>query len=406
MFKLFSKSKSRQSAYRRPVSLYSKTGSSSASSEEWTWLQIDKKLAFITFTFVVFGLIFTYSSSAFDSISYFERQLVFDIVGVIIALFLSQTYSRIQQVIKPVWLLYATWVLLIIVLFTKPIANVHRWIPIGPFNLQPSEIAKVTLVIYLADYLSNVQGKLGRNWKLLLKPLFYSGVTFFLIYRAPDFGTMLLMAVVMLMMFWAAGANWKEIGGIIALGIPIILYQLIFTPYRLVRILNFFHPEGNEADAGYQVIRSSMAVGSGGWFGKGWGNSELKLQYLPEAHTDFIFAIMSEEMGLIQVSLVVVFFCWLLIRGISLACVAKNTFHSLVIFGLTLMIVGQAFFNMSMVIGIIPPKGIPLPFFSYGGSSMVMTLAMIGIICNLAAQSAAPRKARSDDFADYKPRNR
>ena len=407
MFKLFSKSNSRRRSYSYPSASVRRSASpSTGTDKEWTWVKIDKKLAFISFVLICAGLVFTYSSSAFDSVSYFQRQLFFDIIGIGIALFLSQTYTQLQRFFKPIWLVYITWILLIVVLFTKPIANVHRWIPIGPFNLQPSEIAKVTLVIYLADYLSNVQGRLARNFKLLFPPLIVSGITFLLISRAPDLGTVILMGLVMLMMLWAAGANWKHLLVLVPFAVAYVLYQLIFYPYRLMRVIAFFRPDQSTDDAKYQVIRSAMAVGSGGWFGKGLGNSELKLQYLPAAHTDFIFSIMCEEIGLIRILIILAFFCWILIRGISLACASKNTFNSLLIFGLTLTIAGQAFFNMGMAIGIVPPKGIPLPFFSYGGSSVIMTLVMVGIIANAAAQSAVSRKGNSDDFVNYKTRTK
>lgn len=410
MVKLFSKRKSSANSrsYASSISLFTERTPRTGMRKEggWTWLKIDRKLTLITFAFLCFGLIFTYSSSAFDSMAYFKRQLIFDFIGVAAALFLSQTYTRLQSYIKPIWLMYGTWVLLVIVLFTQPIANVHRWIPIGPFNLQPSEIAKVTLVIYIADYLSNVQGKLARNWGLLIKPLVISGITFALIMKAPDLGTVLLMGGVLVMMLFAAGASLKQLGVLFMFGLPVLAYQLIFYSYRLERLLSFLNPEAQAATAGYQLTQSFLAVGSGGWFGKGLGNSELKLEYLPAAHTDFIFSIMCEEVGLVGVLIVIGAFCWLLIRGISLACVSKNSFHSLLIFGLTLTICAQAFFNMAMAIGLLPPKGIPLPFFSYGGSSVIMTLVMMGIIANLAAQTTSARKPHADDFTDYRTRNR
>ncbi len=371
----------------------------------WQWLKIDQKIAIITFMLLCFGLVFTYSSSAFDSTAYFKRQLVFDIVGIMAALFLSQTYTKLQSLIKPIWLMYITWILLIVVLFTKPIANVHRWIHLGFFNLQPSEVAKVTLVIYVAHYLSQVQGKLSRNWKLLLNPLVVSGITFILMMRAPDLGTPMLMGTVLVMMLYAAGARLLHLGILATATVPVILYQLIFYTYRLKRVLSFLNPEAQASGDGFQLWRSFWAVGSGGWFGKGLGNSELKLEYLPAAHTDFIFSIMSEELGLIRLVFIIVLFCVLLGRGIGLARIAKNSFHSLLIFGLTTTICGQAFFNMAMAIGLVPTKGIPLPFFSYGGSSVIMTLVMIGIICNVAAQSAGTKTNYTDNFTDYRSRN-
>ncbi len=149
-------------------------------------------------------------------------------------------------------------------------------------------------------------------------------------------------------------------------------------------------------------MQSFLAVGSGGWFGKGLGNSELKLEYLPAAHTDFIFSIMCEEIGLVGVLVILALFCWLLVRGVSLARVAKSSFNSLLLFGLTLTICLQAFFNMAMAIGLLPTKGIPLPFFSYGGSSVIMTLVMMGIIVNMAAL----RAPRQEDYTQYRNRKR
>ena len=410
--KLFSKSRSRRPARqaagfdRSPRRTAASTPRRVETKPEWTWLPIDKKLAFICFAFICFGLIFTYSSSAFDSTAYFRRQVLFDVLGVAAALFLSQTYRKLQEYVKPMWLMYITWILLIWVLFTPKIANVHRWINLGFFNLQPSEVAKVTLVIYMADYLGRYQGKLGRNWRLLIKPLLITAITFALIMKAPDLGTIMLMGAVVVMMLFVAGTSLKYLGVLFAAALPVVLYQLIFVSYRLERVLSFLNPEAQAGGAGYQLMQSFLAVGSGGWFGKGLGNSELKLEYLPAAHTDFIFSIMCEEIGLIGVLVIIVFFCWLLTRGISLARVARNGFHGLLIFGLTMTICAQAFFNMAMAIGLLPTKGIPLPFFSYGGSSVLMTVVMIGIIANLAAESTAPKARYTDDLTDYGKRTR
>ena len=374
----------------------------------WRFLPLDKTLAIITASFVVFGLVFTYSSSAFDSTSFFKRQLVFDIIGLIAAVVLWQFYDRLQKIklFRPIYLIYGTWVLLVIVLFTKPIANVHRWIDLGFFNLQPSEIAKVTLLIYVADYLSTVQGKLSKNWGLLVRPLFVTGVTLGRILVAKDIGTPFLMACVVGAMLFVSGARLKQLGAVCLAVLPIVLHQLFFVKYRRDRILSFLHPESDPGNNGYQLIRSFTAVGSGGWLGKGLGNSELKLEYLPAAHTDFIFSIICEEIGLIGATLVVVFFCALLTRGISLARVARNNFNSLLIFGLTLTISGQAFFNMAMAIGLLPTKGIAMPFFSYGGSSVIMTLAMMGIIMNMTASDSAPKTQSGPDYTQFKTRNR
>ena len=392
---------------KRRNNIFTPAPQNNAANADWRPLQLDKRLAFITFAFVLFGLIFTYSSSAFDSTSYFKRQLLFDTMGIAAAFFLSQTYDKLQKIkiFSPMNLMYVTWVLLIVVLFTRSQANVHRWIDFGFFKLQPSEIAKVTLVIYVADYLNNVSGKLAKNWKLLIKPMVVAGITLALILAERDIGTPTLMGAVFVLMLLVAGARLKHLAIPAILIAPVAIHQLFFVGYRRERIFSFLDPFATAGSSGYQLVQSFLAVGSGGWLGKGLGNSELKLEYLPAAHTDFIFSIMCEELGLLRVVVILGFFCWLLIRGISLARVAKTNFHSLVIFGLTITICMQAFFNMAMAIGLLPTKGIALPFFSYGGSSVIMTLVMMGIILNMAAVDNTQNNIR-EDITHYKNRNK
>lgn len=410
MVRLFNKAPKRRNNFiKKSPALYKDRGGSFSTSKkgEWQPYRLDKRLTFIAFAFVLFGLIFTYSSSAFDSMMYFKRQLVFDAMGVLAALFLSQTYDKLQKlkIFRPMNLMYVTWVLLVIVLFTRSQANVHRWIDFGFFKLQPSEIAKVTLVIYVADYLDNVSGRLAKNWKLLLKPMAVAGVTLALILAEKDIGTPTLMGAVFVFMLLVAGARIKHLA-LPALAVsPLVIHQLFFVGYRRERIFSFLDPFATAGSTGYQLVQSFLAVGSGGWFGKGLGNSELKLEYLPAAHTDFIFSIMCEEVGLLGGVVILGFFCWLLIRGVSLARVAKTHFHSLVIFGLTITICMQAFFNMAMAIGLLPTKGIALPFFSYGGSSVIMTLVMVGIILNMAAVDNTQNNLR-EDITNYKNRNK
>ena len=410
MVTLFSKTSKRKNtfikkntpAYRRGTGFSART-----KKDGWSPLKLDQSVAYVSFFFVLVGLIFTYSSSAFDSSAFFKRQLVFDVLGLSAALFLSQTYTNLQKIklLKPINLMYITWVLLVLVLFTRTQANVHRWIDFGFFKLQPSEIAKVTLVIYVADYLDSVSGKLAKNWKLLIKPIAVAGFTLALILAEKDIGTPTLMGAVFVCMLLVAGARFLHLFVPALIISPLLIQQLFFVGYRRQRIFSFWNPFETAGSTGYQLVQSFLAVGSGGWFGKGLGNSELKLEYLPAAHTDFIFSIMCEEFGFFRVALVIGGFCWLLIRGISLARVAKTTFHSLLIFGLTITICMQAFFNMAMAIGLLPTKGIALPFFSYGGSSVIMTLVMMGIILNVAAVDHTQNNLR-DDVTNYKNRNK
>ena len=404
MVRLFNKAPRRRNTFlqRSPMP------ASHRKTQGWKPLRLDGTIALISFSFVLIGLLFTYSSSAFATTQYVKRQFVFDVVGLIAAVFLSQMYTRLQQmkIFHPMNLMYVTWVLLVIVLFTREQANTHRWIDLGIIKIQPSEIAKVTLVIYLAHYLEQVSGKIAKNWKLLIKPFVIIGITLGLIVLEKDFGIPSLMFFVAFAMLFVAGAKfWKHLVLPLVCVSPLAVYLLLSVPYRRARLLSFLHI-GNYTDnsTSYQVMQSFLAVGSGGWSGKGLGNSELKMQYLPAAHTDFIFSVMCEEVGLF-VLLVVFGFAWLLVRGIMLARIAKTTFNSLVIFGLTLTLCAQAFFNMAMAIGLAPTKGIALPFFSYGGTSVVVTLVMIGIILNVAAVDHTQNNW-TDDVTQYKNRNR
>lgn len=334
---------------------------------------------------MLFGLIFTYSSSAFESGNLFKRQVIYDIVGLGIAAFLSQFYLKIQEKINPMFIIYGAWALLIIVLFMPKVANVHRWINLGFFNLQPSEVAKPALMIYMAYYLSNISVSISKSFATILPPLIITGVTLFLMMLAPELGTPVLLFCVVFLLLFVAGAKIKHLLLVLACSVPIILHQLIFYSYRLKRLFSFLDPEETAGTTGYQLFQSFLAIGSGGWFGKGLGNSELKLQYLPAAHTDFIFAIISEEIGLFGSLIIIAFFVWLLVCGVNIARRSKNTFNSMLALGLTLTITLQAFFNMGVATGLLPTKGLPLPFFSYGGSSFLITMAMMGMLLNISA---------------------
>ncbi|MBU2530166.1 MAG: FtsW/RodA/SpoVE family cell cycle protein, partial [Elusimicrobia bacterium] len=186
--------------------------------------------------------------------------------------------------------------------------------------------------------------------------------------------------------FFAAGLKKRHILTPIIAVIPLFIFELFRHSYRLERIKIFLSPWRDQSNAGYQIVQSLLAVGSGGWFGKGFGSSQLKLMYLPEPHTDFIFPVIAEELGMFGGMAIMLLFLFLLLKAIKIAKTADNLFSSLLALGLIFTISMQAFFNIAMTIGLIPTKGLPLPFFSYGGSSMVMTLIAIGIVLNISAQ--------------------
>ena len=330
---------------------------------------------------VVVGLVFTYSSSAFDSMRYFKRQLLFDVIGVTLMLFLAKFFTKITDTkfFKPLYILWFCWGLLIWALLSPEAAHTHRWINLGFFNLQPSEFAKVALIIYLASFFSKrppQERKSSTYWV----PIGYSMITIGLIYAGKDLGIPLLLATVLFMMLIIVEAPPKILGWLGLLGASLLPLAILFKPYRVKRMFDFMFGEES-----YQLEHSFYAIGSGGWIGKGLGGSDMKLEYLPAAHTDFIFAIICEEGGLFVALLIIIAFAALFVVGIRRARLAKDVYNSYLIAGITICIFFQAMINMCVATGIAPTKGLPLPFFSYGGSSVIVTLAMIGILMNLFA---------------------
>jgi cell division protein FtsW len=266
-----------------------------------------------------------------------------------------------------------------------PIAHVRRWIPLGFMKLQMSEFAKIVLVLYLADFFDRCISHIASDWRQLLKPLGVMGVMLALIAAQPDLGTPTLMFAAGIFIFFAAGVKLRLILAPIAAMIPVFVLELFRHPYRLTRLKTFLSPWEDASGTGYQLVQSLLAVGSGGWMGKGLGASQLKLMYLPAPHTDFVFSVIAEELGFFGSLLIILLFLALLIKGVRIARNAPSFYTTLTALGLTLTLALQAFFNVAMATGLIPTKGIPLPFFSYGGSSMLATMISVGIILNISA---------------------
>ena len=360
---------------------------------------VDTPLFFTILSLVIFGLIFTFSSSAFladyykkDTFYFFKRQALFIAVGMGLLFICTRYYNELRQKIDSVYLLYITWGMLGLVFFFKPIANVHRWIPCGPIQLQPSEFAKIALIYYVADYLDRAKSKVMKNSVSLVAPFTMTAITLVLIGAEPDLGTPILLLTVVFFMFYSAGAKLTALFKWALLALPVIVLELFHHAYRMKRMMVFLAPEMQASQAGYQLSQSFLAVGSGGWFGVGLGASKMKLMYLPAPHTDFIFAIMSEELGLIRILLVIGLFLLFLSRGIRTAKLAEPFVNSMMALGFTLMIVFQAFLNMAMSIGLLPTKGVPLPFFSYGGSSVIATLLMAGLVLGISSKRPSPQQ--------------
>ncbi|MCG2725871.1 MAG: putative lipid II flippase FtsW [Elusimicrobia bacterium] len=356
--------------------------------------RMDFSFLFLSGILLTFGLLSLYSASAIyavnkyaDSFYFLKRQVLWIFIGLGFMFLVSGiNFRNLRLFVKPA--IISVIALLIITLFCAPIANVRRWISLGFMNFQTSELAKIMIIIYFADYFDRNISKISSNWKALIQPMAIFVAILILIAIQPDLGTPVIIFATALLIFFAAGLKKRHIITPILAMIPLFIYELFAHNYRLERIKVFLSPWNDQTNAGYQIVQSLLAVGSGGWFGKGLGASKLKLMYLPEPHTDFIFPVIAEELGLLGSMAVVMLFLILLLKGIKIAKNANNLFSSLLTLGIIFSISLQAFFNIAMTIGLIPTKGLPLPFFSYGGSSMVMTLIAIGIVLNISAQGS------------------
>jgi cell division protein FtsW len=277
-------------------------------------------------------------------------------------------------------------ILLIVALLIGTGAETNRFIRFGPLSLQPSELSKLTLILFLAYFLESRKGKLD-NPRTLAGGVLVLGVFCLLILGGRDLGTAVAVIAIAAAIFWAAGVptRYFALGG--ALFTAFFALAVAIDPYRIKRLFIFLDPESDPQGAGFQIIQSKIAVGSGGWFGQGLMLGRQKMRFLPEAHNDFIFGVIAEELGLIGCLLVVLAFGVILWRGLRAARRAPDDFGCYLATGATAMIVCQAMINIGVVLGMLPTKGMPLPFISYGGSSMIVSLAAAGLLLNVSQRA-------------------
>ena len=266
----------------------------------------------------------------------------------------------------------------------------QRWLGVAPFVFQPSELAKVSFVLYLAYTLSRKADRLEQFMSGLLPPLLMTGLFVVLLLGEPDFGSAFILAIIAMAMLFVAGGQVKHLAAVALAAMPAAAFLIMTADYRLKRLLAFLDPWSDSANSGFQIIQSYIAFGSGQLWGRGLGQSRQKLHYLPEAHTDFIYSVIGEELGLWGALLVVLLFGILLFRGMRLALEREEPFTRLMVFGLTLLLGLQALVHMSVVMGLVPTKGLVLPFVSYGGSAMVVHLAVAGMLLSASCRRGQP----------------
>jgi cell division protein FtsW len=359
-------------------------------------MQMDWPLLIATLMILTIGLVMVYSASAVlalnqhgDSFFFVKRQLIFAGLGVVIMLLLQRLdYMILRKWATPILIL--CFLLLIAVLI--PGIGVVRggarsWLGIGSFGIQPSEFMKMGLIVFLATFLSQRTQYMESFVKGLLPPLLLIGLAFALIMLQPDLGTGAVLVGATMMMIYAAGARIKHLLGLALLGLLGLIGLIAAAPYRLQRITAFLDPWQDPLGAGYQAIQSLYAIAPGGLFGLGLGMSRQKFSYLPEPQTDFIYAIIAEELGFIGASLVIMLFAVMIWRGMRIAITAPDAFSCLLATGIVGMVAVQVVINIGVVIGMMPVTGITLPFISYGGSSLTLMLTAIGLLLNISRYS-------------------
>jgi len=357
---------------------------------------VDKWMFFTTMLLVVVGLAMVFSASAVVAQEQYHsefasvgRQALWALAGLLALLVLMHvdyTLYKSPKFIYPA--LCVTTLLLVFVFFIPGSHNTHRWIRFGgQFTFQPSEIAKPVLVLFLAWFLHTRLDQM-RDWKhTLLRAAIMPVVFILLIVKQPDLGTAMVLGGVTLMMLALAGMEWKYLLLSVCVALPPLAALLILVPWRFRRLLAFINPDADPQGAGFHINQSLIAVGAGGLTGRGYMEGMAKLFYLPEASTDFIYANIAEELGFIGAVLVLLLFVMLGVRGMRAAFHSRDSFARLVAFGITSTIVLQAFFNISVVLSLVPTKGIPLPLISSGGTSLFCTLASIGVLLNITRRA-------------------
>ena len=355
----------------------------------------DKWLFAATVGLALFGVVMVYSASALmaakdgNQFHYVLKQGVAVAIGFFVMLLMMQfNYQQLKNRRVVYALLFVTIIGLVAVFGFSSSNGAHRWIKLPGISVQPSEVSKLALIIFLAYFLEKRAGEEGDFWRTFVPCGFVTALLAALIVIEPDLGTALMLVFIFAVIVYTAGARLAHLAIAAAPALVVAMGLLIFVPWRLKRLITFLDPWADQQGAGFQVVQSLIAIGSGGPNGLGFAQGKQKMLFLPFAHSDFIFAVVGEELGLVGALAVVAVFGLFLWRGIRTALLAPDRFGMLLSLGIVTSIVAQALFNISVVLSLVPTKGIPLPFISYGGSSLVPTLAAVGILLNVSQHAS------------------
>jgi cell division protein FtsW len=360
-------------------------------------LKSDRVLFTTTVLLVCVSVVMVYSASAVLALDrheqpyfYLYRQSLWAALGLAVLSIAMRIDYRTYRNEPFVWsLLAVVVVLLIAVFFSAPVNNAHRWLNTLGLGIQPSELAKIAAVLFTALILERRMHRINELSYSLTPIAIVAGVLFGLIVLQPDYGTSISLLGVIALMVFSAGLHYRYILGASLLTVPVLAWLLLSADYRIRRLTAFLDPWADPLGSGFQIIQSQIAVGTGGVTGLGLMAGVQKLFYLPEPHTDFIFAVIGEELGLIGTTAIVICFSVIAWRGLRIAMRAEDAFGGFLAVGLTTMIAFQALVNMSVVLGLMPTKGIPLPLVSNGGSSLLISLLAIGMLLNISQHESA-----------------
>jgi cell division protein FtsW len=366
--------------------------------------QLEQRLlVLVTLALVAFGLVMVFSATSAaaalgkgDPITFLKRQGVYALFGIALLVVLSRFDHRRLRNIAPPLLLTALGLCLAVLVVAPEINGARRWLTAGPFTFQPSELAKLGLLVWAAAYLSRkgAPRTLGELWKPvgMVTCLFAA-----LIVVEPDLGTTIALLLMIGGMLVVAGVPGRTLGAAATIATLGGLAAIWMEPYRRERLFSFLDPWADPEDTGFQTVQALIGIGSGGFTGKGLGEGVQKINYLPEQQTDMILAVIGEELGLIGTAAVIAAFAAFAFAGFTVALRCRDPFGKLLAAGITSLVCGQAAVNLAAVLGVAPLTGIPLPFVSYGGSSLVVLLASVGILLNIAGDERAPQRVASPD---------
>ena len=347
---------------------------------------------------MVYSSSYVYAQYKFNREPYYFllRQLIWVALSLSVMIFLTQLdYQRLGEVSK--WMLLVCGILLVLVLIPGigiMVKGARRWLGYGHLRFQPSELAKIVLIIFMAKFLSQKYDSMKDFRRVVLPSIAILALFMILIVKEPDFGNAMIIGLIMGIMWFVAGMRIRLIIASLIVSAPIVTYLIFSKQYRLDRILAFLNPWDYRSGKGWQLVQSLISLGSGGIGGRGLGQSVQKYLYLPDSHSDFIFSILGEELGFLGTSAVVLLFLILIWCGIKVSLRIKDLFGSYLAIGITSLIGIQALINMCVVTGLLPTKGLPLPFISYGGSSLLANCIGIGILINIASYDTSTKRPK------------